>query len=72
MVFHTLEDCLHQIFNNREYCIFITEAHFNINLCEFRLSVSTQIFIAETSCNLEILFHTSYHQQLLVDLWRLR
>ena len=49
------------------------EAHFQIELVEFaRQAVSTRIFIAETRCDLEIAVEARDHQQLLVDLWRLR
>ena len=77
VVFHLVaadfhEDCLHQFFNYGEDIVFINETHFDVNLGEGRLTVSPQVFIPEASGNLEILFHTADHQQLLVDLRGLR
>ncbi len=71
-ILNTLEDSLHEFLNRLEDCLFITEGHLNIDLGEFRLTVSTQILITETSGNLEILLHTGNHQQLLENLRRLR
>ena len=67
-VLDALEDSLHQTFNSRKDGFFITEGHFNIDLGEFRLAVRSEVFITETSGNLEILLHAGNHQQLLEDL----
>ena len=71
-LFQFPEDAAHQLFNDRKDIIFLYEAHLDINLGKLRLTVGTQIFIPETSGNLEVPFHSCNHQQLLVDLRRLR
>ena len=46
--------------------------HLAVNLSEFRLTVGTQVFIAETLHDLEITVETCHHQQLLQGLRALR
>ena len=41
------------------------EGHLNIALGELRLTVCTQVLVAETFYNLEVTVHARYHQQLL-------
>ncbi len=48
------------------------EAGLDIDLSEFRLTVSTQIFVAKTLGDLKVAFHAGHHQHLLVLLRRLR
>ena len=48
------------------------EAHLQVQLCELRLAVGPQVFVAEATGNLEVLVHAGYHQQLLHLLRRLR
>ena len=52
--------------------LFVYEGHFQVELSELRLTVCTQIFIAEATSDLEVFFITSNHQDLFEDLWRLR
>src|SRR5262249_52432445 len=48
-----------------------SEAHLHIELSEFRLTVSTQIFVAKTTRDLKVLIETRDHAQLLEELRRL-
>ena len=47
------------------------KAELHIDLGEFRLPVSAQVFITETFDNLEISVHARYHQHLFEQLRRL-
>ena len=66
------ENRTHQLFNDRKDIVLFHKAHLDINLCEFRLTVSTKVFITEAAGNLEIAFHACNHKQLLIDLRTLR
>ena len=48
------------------------ERHLAVNLCEFRLSVGTQVFVAEAFHDLEIAVESRHHKQLLESLRTLR
>ena len=61
---HALHD-LHDLFLIHEGCL-------NVDLCEFRLSVGPEVFIAKTLGNLIIAIHPGSHQDLLKELGRLR
>ena len=50
----------------------VDEAHFDIELREFRLTVGTQILVAETTHDLVVAIQPRHHQQLLENLRRLR
>ena len=67
---------LEQVFGHSFEClddIFLChERHLAVYLSELRLTVSTQVLIAETFCNLEITVETTDHQQLLQGLRTLR
>ena len=52
--------------------LFIHERCFNIDLSEFRLTVGTQVLVAETLGDLIIAIHACNHQNLLEQLRRLR
>ena len=47
------------------------ERHFAVNLCELRLTVSAEVFVAEALHDLEIAVEACHHEQLLQCLWRL-
>ena len=64
MLGHLLEDV--------DDVVLLHKTHLAVNLCEFRLTVGTEVFVAETLDNLEIAVHASHHQQLLQCLRRLR
>ena len=50
----------------------INKRHFKVYLCEFRLSVSAEILIAEAARKLNVAVISRDHEKLLVDLGRLR
>ena len=54
-----------------ENILHIHKGHFQVDLGEFRLTVSTEILVTEAACDLDIAVHARNHQQLLVDLRRL-
>ena len=58
----------HQAFHHFHNILSVYERHFNIQLSKFRLTVSTQIFIAEAAGDLEITLHTGNHQDLFKNL----
>ena len=67
-----LEDALDHRFHHFIDALLLRERHLEIDLGELRLPVGTQIFIAETTHDLEIFLVAAHHQQLLEDLRRLR
>ena len=48
------------------------ERHFDVDLGEFRLSVGSQVFVTETASDLVVPIEAGHHQNLFVDLRRLR
>ena len=64
-----LEQLCKQTLIDIDNIIDIHEGKLHIDLCEFRLSVGTQILIAVASCDLEITVVAGAHQKLLVNLW---
>ena len=60
-----------QTFQGFQNLFLINEAHFQVELSKFRLTVGTQVFITETTNDLEVFFITGYHQDLFKNLWRL-
>ena len=66
------ENTRHHPFNHREQRFTRRKRRFNIDLRKFRLAVGSKIFIAKTLHDLEILFETGNHQDLLEQLGRLR
>ena len=65
---HLLEQILDKAFCHLEDILYIHKGHFQVDLCEFRLTVCPEVFIPEAACNLDIPIHAGNHQQLLVDL----
>jgi hypothetical protein len=66
-----------EIFRERlsdsKYIFLFDEAHLAIDLVELTwVTIRAWIFISETWSNLEVLIHTTYHEELLVLLWCLR
>ena len=47
------------------------KSHFTVDLRELWLAIGTEVLVPKAFHNLEILVHTTYHQQLLEGLWRL-
>ena len=67
-----LADPLHQRLDDLEDLLFLRKGHLQIDLCELRLPVGAQVFVAEAAHDLKILVEAADHQQLLEDLRRLR
>ena len=69
-------DFLEQIFGHAfeevDDVILLHKRHFAVNLCEFRLAVSTQVFVTEAFGYLEVTVETGNHQQLFQSLRALR
>ena len=66
-----LENLLDEAFLDSHDVFHIYEGHFKVNLCEFWLTVSTEVFVTEAACNLHIAVNTGEHKHLLVLLWGL-
>ena len=67
-----LKDLFDHALHDLHDLILIHEGCLNVDLCEFRLSVSPKIFITKTFGNLIIAIHSGSHQDLLKELGRLR
>ena len=63
-----LEQMFCHTFKDIQHIFLLNETHFAVNLCKFRLTVGTQVFVAETFHDLEITVETGNHQQLLQGL----
>ena len=63
-----LEDALHKALVHRHDVLLINEGHLHVDLGEFRLTVGTQVFIAEAAGNLHIAVKAGAHQNLLIKL----
>ena len=61
-----------KFFKEVYHIVLVYERHLAVYLCELRLTVCTQVFIAETFGNLEITVETADHKQLLQRLRTLR
>ena len=70
--FDVVENPFYQSFKHVQDIFLLHEAHLAIDLCEFRLAVGPQVFIAETLYDLVVAIVPAYHQQLLECLRRLR
>ena len=69
--FHRLPDRTDQIFIELEDLFLTHEAHFDIQLGEFRLAIGAQVFIPEAASNLVVALNASHHQKLFKQLRRL-
>src|SRR5580698_10023738 len=63
---------LDQRLDGLEYPLLLREGHFQIDLCELRLPVRAEIFVAEAAHNLKIFLEAAHHKDLFKDLRRLR
>ena len=59
---------LYEALQALEDIVDVNEGHFEVDLCEFRLTVSAEILVAEAARELDISVHACDHQQLLVHL----
>src|SRR6266478_3799238 len=59
-------------FDNGPYRFRLRIRHLQINLREFGLTISTQVFVTEAAHDLEIPIESRNHQDLFEQLWRLR
>ena len=69
---HFLEQVAHHGLGDAHDVFFIEEAGLDIDLGEFRLTVGTQVFVAEALGDLVVAVEAGDHQQLLEQLRRLR
>ena len=60
-----------EIFEYLKYVFLVGKRHFAVYLCELWLTVSAQVFIAETLGNLKIAIESTHHQELFQGLWTL-
>ena len=51
--------------------VFVDEAHFQVELGEFWLTICAQVFVTEAASDLEIFVDAADHEELFVLLWRL-
>ncbi len=61
-----------QTVDNADYVVGLDEGHFQVELGEFRLTVGTQIFVAEATGHLHVAVVAGDHQNLFIELRRLR
>ena len=71
-VAHILEYVFYKSLEHLQHIFLLNERHFAVDLRELGLTVGTQVFIAEALGYLEITVETCHHEQLLVELRRLR
>ena len=67
-----LKQCLDHALSERHHLSLVRKRQLYIDLSEFRLAISAQVLIAETSSDLVVTVETRDHQQLLEELGRLR
>ena len=67
-----LEEVFDQALKQVQDVLLLHETHLTVNLRELRLTIRTQILVAETLHDLEITIETRHHQQLLQGLRALR
>ena len=65
---HFFEQLRKVSFININHIIHIYERQLHVDLCKLRLSVRAQVFITETSCDLDVAVKPGAHQKLLVKL----
>ena len=69
---HFLEQVADHLLGQAHDLFFIEEAGLDVDLGEFRLAVSAQVFVTEALGDLVVAVETGHHQQLLEQLRRLR
>ena len=67
-----LEHADHEAFGHVHDLLLVGEAHFDVDLREFRLTVGAEVFVAEAARDLEIAVEPGDHAELLELLRRLR
>src|SRR5574344_1944344 len=67
-----LEYLTEKLLHQKQDIVTLYEAHLKVELCEFKLPVSTCILVAVAACNLEVLVEPRAHKQLLHQLRALR
>ncbi|RMR55269.1 hypothetical protein ALP83_05645 [Pseudomonas syringae pv. actinidiae] len=67
-----LEQLTNHLLGQTDDVLFIEETGLDVDLSEFRLTVGTQVFVAEALGDLIVAVKASHHQQLLEQLRRLR
>ena len=67
-----VKNLTHHAFHHGQDGLLVDEGHLDVQLGKLRLAVSAQILIPEAAHNLEILLHAGQHENLLVNLRRLR
>ena len=65
------EEVADEAFEHLEDVLLVDEGHLAVNLCEFRLAVCAQIFVAEATDDLEVAVEAGDHEELFVLLWGL-
>ena len=68
----SLEQIFGHAFEEVDDVILLHKRHFAVNLCKFRLTVGTQVFVTEAFGYLEVTVETGNHQQLFQCLRALR
>src|SRR5205085_11966565 len=61
-----------QTLGERDDVILADERSLDVDLREFRLAIDPQVLVAKASSDLEVAIEPSHHQELLVELRRLR
>ena len=69
---HFLEHALEEALVDCDHVILLNERHLKVDLGELRLTVGTQVLVAEAAGDLDVAVHAGQHEQLLVLLRRLR
>ena len=70
--FDGLEQMFCQAFEHVDDVFLFDERHLAVDLCELRLTVSAEVFIAEAAHDLEVTVEACHHEELLELLRRLR
>ena len=69
---HRREHLMQDVFHHGDDVVFSDEGHFDVHLREFRLTVSTQVLVAEAARDLEVALNAAGHEHLLELLRALR
>ena len=69
---HLFEHIFCPTLEDLQYVLLLDERHLAVDLSELRLTIGTQVLVAEATYDLEVAVVTSHHQQLLQGLGRLR
>ena len=69
---HPLGGVEHRLGDGGEHVVLVDEAHLGVELHELVLAVGAEVLVAEAAGDLEVALDAAHHQQLLVELRRLR